>query len=212
MPGHNRRMPAKQMPLEGGEPECFALHAWVDESVLVDGPGPGAYVLGAVVADPTSCDGIRDKLRALRRGREPRLHWQTEQPRRRTLIADTVAAMDLAAIVVVGTPVARTAQERARRCCLDRLLFELDQLGVEQVWMEARTDRLNRADLRLVDAARRKGAIPGRLRVDHARPLDEPMLWLPDSVAGAVSASHRGKLSWLATIQQTVTMIRLDLA
>lgn len=57
-----------------------------------------------------------------------RLHWVAESAKRRDLIAETVAALGVVAIVVVGSPVHRQKQERARRCCLERLLYELDQL------------------------------------------------------------------------------------
>ncbi|ONI68756.1 hypothetical protein BWI15_37935 [Kribbella sp. ALI-6-A] len=53
--------------------------------------------------------------------------------KRRDRIAAVVGKLDIAAIVVVGTPMTRTKQERARRCCLERLLYELDDLGVREV-------------------------------------------------------------------------------
>lgn len=44
----------------------------------------------------------------------------------------------------------------------------------------------------MVDALRTRGVIPKSLRLDFERPRNEPMLWVPDVVAGAVSASHAG--------------------
>lgn len=91
--------------------------------------------------------------------------------------------MDIAAIVTVGSPMERSKQERARRCCLERLLYELDQFGVSEAWLESRTAVQDRRDLRLVDTARRKRLISHSLQVSFARPAGEPLLWLPDAVA-----------------------------
>ena len=168
------------------------------------------YVLAAVVADPLECDVIRDKLKDLRRGRQPRIHWSSEDPRRKSRIVTAVADLDVAAIVAVGTPVEKSKQERARGCCLERLLFEMQQLEVSQVWLEARTESLNRRDRRLVEALRGRRMITSALRVDIGYPLAEPMLWLPDAVAGAVTAARRGEARWLAAIEQLVTIIDLD--
>jgi len=65
----------------------------------------------------------------------------------------------MAAVVVVGTPVARKKQERARRICLERLLHELGRLGVECVWLEERTKSLNSKDHQMVIALRRSRTI-----------------------------------------------------
>src|SRR5690242_9902456 len=92
----------------------FALSAWVDESIVVTREGIGGYyTMAATVADPATCEDLRDQLRALTVGRSGRLHWANE-----------------AAVVVVGSPLVGSKQERARRCCLERLLHELGVFGV----------------------------------------------------------------------------------
>ncbi|MDX6295712.1 MAG: hypothetical protein QOH50_4787 [Kribbellaceae bacterium] len=107
----------------------FTLSAWVDESVIVGWDGrPGVYTLAAVVADSANCDDIRDRLRALTLSRGGRLHWVDESSKRRDVIAAAIADIDLAAIVTIGSPMDKTKQERARRCCLERLLYELGLL------------------------------------------------------------------------------------
>ena len=42
--------------------------------------------------------------------------------------------------------------------------------------------------------------ITAAIRVDTAMPGDEPMLWLPDAVAGAVAADRYGRPEYLALI------------
>ena len=83
----------------------------------------------------------------------------------------------------------------------------LEQLGVSQVFLEARTQTLIRRDREQVANLVGKKLITSALRVGIARPLEEPMLWVPDAVAGAVGADRLGNSEWLDTIRDSVTEI-----
>lgn len=170
------------------------LHAWVDESVHTASGAltEGIYLLAATVADPEVCEPIRDELRRLLPGRLRRLHWRDENPRRRRIIAGALATLDVTHTVVVGAPIDPHRQERARRLCMERLLHELHRLGVGQVYAETRTPSLNRRDRDMLDALRQRHAIPESLAVEFIHPDNEPLLWLPDAVAGAVGMQRRG--------------------
>ena len=72
-----------------------------------------------------------------------------------------------------------------------RLLHELSGHEVNRVWMESRQDRLNRADLQIVNTMRTRKDLRRELRVEFARPLTEPLLWVPDAVAGAVAIAWK---------------------
>ena len=177
----------------GDPPAGFTLHAWVDESMKQQsGQMEGMYLLAAVVGDPATCEPARDALRELVRKQGGRLHWRQEEAPRRAKIAAAIGTQDLACIVVVGVPIAPRRQERARRKCMERLLFELERIGVSHVWLEARSTLLNRRDVELVDALRANGALVTRTRVEHSLPDDEPMLWAADAVAGAVARARQG--------------------
>lgn len=191
------------------ETEAFSLHAWVDERMDVDlDQDEGTYILASVVCDPSGCDPVREALRSLLQGRQRRLHWRDESGPRRTKIAVAISAMDLAAVVVVGVPMANRRQERARRICMETLLPTLEQeYGVSQVFLEARTQSLIRKDHEQVANLVGKKLITSTLRVDNARPLEEPMPWVPDAVAGAVGADRLGNPEWLDIIRHTVTRI-----
>lgn len=167
------------------------------------------YVLASVVADPAACHAVRETLRSLTIQRGGRLHWRDEDRKLRDRIAHAVADVDIAAIAVVGSPIDNARQERARRCCLERLLFELGDLAVNHTWLEARAPAQNSKDLRLVDTARDRGLIPTEMRVDFAGPREEPMLWLPDAVAGAVTASELGQPGWLEIMRSVVQTINI---
>lgn len=59
---------------------------------------------------------------------------------------------------------------------------------------------------------RRAGHVPLDLGYAFARPKDEPLLWLPDTVAGAVSLAldDEGDESYLATLGPRVQVLRLE--
>jgi hypothetical protein len=193
------------------EPGAFALHAWVDESMRVHPDDHGTYILASVVCDATECEPVRDLLRSLLHGKEPRLHWRDEDSRRRTKIAAAIGSIDMAAVVVIGVPMAKRRQERARRICMETLMPALDELGVTRVFLEARTPSLVTKDRQQVANLGGKKLISKSLRVTSARPLDEPMLWVPDAVAGAVGAARDGDAQWLDLMRHTVTELEIAL-
>jgi len=99
----------------------------------------------------------------------------------------------------------RSKQERARRCCLERLLFELEQFGVTEIWLESRRATQDRRDMRLIDSARDKRLVSQSTAVNFARPTGDAMLWIPDAVAGAVTAAILGESRWLTAMSEVIT-------
>lgn len=79
----------------------------------------------------------------------------------------------------------------ARRKCMERLLLQLSEDGVSQAGSNrevcCRTGRTKRW---LRPCAQQEW--PSRVYGSIARPLDEPMLWIPDPVAGAVASAKKG--------------------
>jgi len=168
------------------------LHAWVDESIHLDARPSGIYVLAATIGRTgMELDGMRETLRTLVPSRQDRLHWHTESDVARGRIIDAIASMNLVQLVVARVHVDPRRQERSRRKCMERLLFELSDRNVSEVWLEGRGTALNRRDAALVEALRGSRRISSEIRVDFARPLNEPMLWVPDAVAGAVALARK---------------------
>ncbi|MFT4187772.1 MAG: hypothetical protein QM621_04250 [Aeromicrobium sp.] len=99
--------------------------------------------------------------------------------------------MDLVHLAVV-TPADGKRQERARRKCLERLLRELNHRGVTHAWIESRPGHLDAEDRAMVAALIGAHVIPTSFRVGFIRPLDEPMLWLPDAIAGLAADQRAG--------------------
>ncbi len=173
---------------EGGPAQ---LVAYVDESMLelTDGTGM-AYFLAAAVIYEASLAPTRANLRALLLGREPRLHWTKEFSRRKSLIMRTVSTAEVECVVVVGSMARRRQQERARRQVMKHLLWELDQMDVRWATLESRGAAADRRDLAVVGGLRNGRHLSRRLAVNHEQPIQEPLLWIADAVAGA-AGDHR---------------------
>lgn len=183
------------------------MRAYVDESVREQ--SPGYYVLAAVVVNDDGIDAVRSTLRGLLMPGAQRLHWHDEREDARASLVKAVGSLDLPALAVVSTPMRRSRQERARALCLTRLLWELAQLDVPAVTVESRQNR-DRHDASTIGAARRAGRAHTALRFDHQRPRDEPLLWLPDLVAGAVAVAYAGQAEYLAPLGPRITVIEVE--
>jgi hypothetical protein len=183
----------------------------VDESMRFT-PDASLYLLAAVIADPEACDPARQALRPLKAKGERKLHWHSEGDPRRRKITSAIAVCNIESVVIIGAPVDKKKQERARAQCLEHLLWELDVWGISHVWVENRTQTLNQRDMKTVDRLRGRQIISNDLRLDMALPSEEPMLWLPDVIAGAVSCARGGETDeWLLTLEHQIYEIDLDL-
>ncbi|MGH3655042.1 MAG: hypothetical protein ACRDUA_00130 [Micromonosporaceae bacterium] len=178
-----------------GRANLVAWVAYVDESMRSPGDdAEGLYVLAAAMIEKKHLDAERHRVTrdlALR-GRLP-FHWRDEPEPRRAKAVYLVAQMPALHLVVVGLPLTPAKQERGRRQCLARLLHELDTAGVEHVWLDSRRPHDNRRDIRAVDGFRKQLLISPTLRVSHAYPAGdqaEPLLWIPDIVAGMITGGH----------------------
>ncbi len=186
------------------------LHAWVDESIHVRA---NLYLLAAAVttAAAEDLDTTRLRLRAMARRTRGRTHWNSEDERDRLRISRLIGDLPLTNIVVTATRIDPRRQERARRKCMQQLLHKLASGSVTQVWFESRDEIGNRRDLAMVANLRTTDALPPTLRVDHAKPLEEPLLWVPDAVAGAVAAAHDGRTLYRACFEDKLEEAMFEL-
>jgi hypothetical protein len=79
------------------------------------------------------------------------------------------------------------------------------------LWLESRAPALDARDLQAVNVFRIQSAMSPDLRVDHARPLDEPLLWVPDIVAGAMNAAVSGDDSFCVPLESLLTRYDIEL-
>lgn len=185
------------------------LHAWGDESIRSHGLDAPAYLLGASIVDTDDADDVRETLLLLRRhGRK--LHWRDLSDGERDTVSRTVSTLPALHIVVLAEGIDLRKQERARARCLERLSWTLEcEFGVTELTLEQRPATLMRRDRRMVDILKMRSTLSTDFRVEHGAPGDEPMLWLPDQVVGAVAEGIAGTPRWmahLATITQTVCL------
>lgn len=192
-------------------PDEFQLHAWVDESMRPKSDEERMYLLGAVVADPSRCNPARDALRETLPKGARKLHWTDMESRGKRKVTELVTGLDMAHMVVVGSPLDHRKQEHARAKCMERLLWELGQLEVTRVFLEARTKSLNDRDMKLVRHLRGKKSIPSTIRVDTALPSTEPMLWIPDQVLGAMGDAEANETMWLDQYQGAIERIDITI-
>ncbi|WP_140403324.1 hypothetical protein [Microbacterium oxydans] len=189
----------------------LVLQAWGDESYRTAGVERPSYLLGAAVADASRCEDMRARLQRLPR-RGPKLHWRNQDRRARDASIATIADFDAYHVVVIAAPVDSRRQERARALCLERLAWQLDGQGVQLLTLEARPLQLMQRDLRTVDALRGKRALPEGLRIDHAQPSEEPMVWIADQVLGALGEKMSGGRSdWFDAVSPSTTIERIEL-
>src|SRR4051812_37106587 len=102
----------------------------------------GVYLMAAVLVAPYEADRHRADLRALLLRRQPRLHWRDENDKRRAQLIEAVAALRPVGIVV-GAGLDPKRQERARRKCMETLLWELGGHHVVDVVFERRASALD---------------------------------------------------------------------
>lgn len=173
---------------------------------------PGTYLLAAAVFDTDTVDDARHAVATLAPGRHRKFHWRDEGVQRRAVAAGVVASLSALHFVTIGTPLDNGRQERCRRLCLCEILSELYLAGVTEVWMESRRPHQDRSDLRAVSGFRNQKRIGPSLRVGHALPAGpkgEPLLWVPDIVAGIVNGDHQG---YRAALRPVLNEIHVSLS
>jgi hypothetical protein len=186
--------------------------AYVDESMRQRRDGSGLYVLAAAVLPVEDVHEVRQIARSLGRGAR-RFHWRDAMDADRRKAAATVGELAAVHLVVVGVGLNNRRQERGRRQCMTQLLWELSGAGVGQVWFDTRRPAQNVKDIKLVHGLRSRRWIEKELRVEFVSAAAEPLVWLPDIVAGAVSAARgEGDEQYLRPLESLLTerTIQLD--
>ena len=181
-------------------------HAYVDESLIGNGPRPSVYILSAAIIAGAQIEQTRQAVAALKPKRAKKLHWRDEDPRSQARLVQAVSQLEVEHTVVVRVEMAGERQERQRRLCMERLLTELFRLGVTEVIFESRGAADDKKDMNLIRALRAKKAITASLRASHLPGPSEPLLWIADVVCGAVSEEQRGMDANFAGIKPAATM------
>ena len=185
-----------------------ARTAYADESSRVRAD---QYLLASVIVADQQADRHREALLRLLHRTQRRLHWRDESSKRRALLVSAVRQLPCTGAVVTATGVTPRRQERARRKCIERLLAELADQGITAVVFERRHEELDARDRAMVAALRRQRSVPAWLRVSWVAAADEPLLWLPDIVAGAASLAAAGDATYWEELAATFLVERFPL-
>jgi len=189
-----------------------APRAFVDETFREDSTA-GFYVLAAVVLGPSAQDEVTVGMLRLRgRRRMAKLNWsQMDHPQRKAA-ATQLAGADGLHVAVVGTPVPRRRQERARALCLTALVPDLHERGVQEILIEARTPELDRRDIETIRGVRFGLPRHTTLWARHVPGAEQPLLWAADIVAGAVRADHDGAGEYREILAERIHEIRVSMS
>jgi hypothetical protein len=165
--------------------------AYVDESLR---PALGLCVLVSAAIALAKADEARREVRAVLLPGQPRFHWRDETDAQRRRMLDAVTTVSPLARVFVCRARGRR-QDRARAKCILRMTWDLAQDGVDQVLLESRGDGNDKKDARTIGQAKRAGSASAALSFGFSRPHTEPLLWIPDALAGAAAAQAAGERS-----------------
>lgn len=178
------------------------MFAALDESTP-ELPNGIAYVMTGVVllADD---EGARRAARAvLSAERTKPFHWHREGPVARNAMIECLGELGAVAHVVVHSPTRRRQQEAARARALSLLVPELVAEGAGHLCIESRGTAGDLKDrIVVLDALNPIGG-SSAMTYDW-RTKDEPLLWLPDAVCGAVAdllLRAAGKMHYYARLQ-----------
>jgi hypothetical protein len=97
--------------------------AWPGTAVVDETRSDQRYYLAAVTVEDRRHDAIREAMLGLRLSGS-KFHWTKESDERRREIADVIAGLGLLHMVVMRLVDPDETDERARRKCLRRLLWD----------------------------------------------------------------------------------------
>ncbi|NKV32811.1 hypothetical protein GS921_24205 [Rhodococcus hoagii] len=179
------------------------MRAFVDESNCIRTETTQEYLIGAAIVSSEDCEAAREALRPLRLPGQIKPHWTDENPRRKRLITDAIAELGSMHVVVAHLSGRNRKTERYRRKCLETLYYELEEAAVLDVTLERRSDAQDKKDRAHIVSLQSKGWHPG-MRISHCRGGDDPLLWVPDAVLGAVNASLSGDTGYLEALRDSI--------
>lgn len=180
--------------------------AFVDES-LRQRPD-GLCVLAAVVA-PNDIDEGRDAVRSVLLPGQLRFHWKDENEGQRRRMLKAIEDMGVRSLVYVCRPVSMRRQARARALCVNALVWDLWTHEVDEVVFESRENHNDAKDRQTIIQAKKAKRAAESLIYRFERPDAEPLLWLPDAVAGAVSAAEAQEHRYLDLLRERITTRRI---
>ena len=164
--------------------------AFVDESSWVDGLTQ-RYLICATVLSAKDQEMLRPHLSKFLLPGQVKFHWSKESRARRLKVLELIATLENLVVVVSHVGEIRRNDERYRRKCLETLYSELEIESVANVVLENRSTRQDLSDRKHILALQSSGRFK-MIRMTHASGSSEPLVWISDSVLGALHAAETG--------------------
>lgn len=183
------------------------LVAYIDESSAYRPPNRQEYMICAAILDSQDLEQVREELRPLLLPGQVKLHWTDERNSRRRKIVETLSGIDSMQAIITHQSEVSKKTERHRRKCLEQMYFELSEMHVHSVTLESRQEAQNKRDLAHIVALQGQGQSVN-IRLQHVRGGDDPILWIPDAVLGALNSVHLGEEQYWEKLYEKVLLNR----
>lgn len=92
---------------------------------------------------------------------------------------------------------------------MEPFLTSVEEYGCSQLTLESRGPADDKRDRTLLDTMRAKKQSEA-LRLDHRPGPEEPLLWIPDALCGAIMAARVGDERWLEEIVGQIHLAEID--
>lgn len=183
------------------------LVAYIDESSARRPPRNQEYMVCAAILESADLDKVRAELRPLLLPGQIKLHWTDERTSRRRKIVETLSTIDSMQAVITHRSELSKKTERYRRKCLEQMYFELSSMDIQSVTLESRQEAQNRKDIEHIVVLQGQGQGAG-IRLQHVRGGDDPLLWIPDIVLGALNSVYLGEEQYWEQLHDKVILNR----
>jgi hypothetical protein len=173
----------------------MGLHAFVDESYR------NQYILCAVVVDSRDVAQVRQAMTALLRRSQHRVHMAKENNAAKRKILSSISSQPATAYLMTAG-LSGHSRRVARSVCLSNLTSQLATLKVDRLVIES-CDQ-DKEDLQVIgDELSLRGTVR-TMDINHLRPWEDPLLWMPDAVAWAYG-NERGQ--WRGLVLPIVSRV-----
>ncbi|MCG2800407.1 MAG: hypothetical protein L6367_17965 [Cellulomonas sp.] len=180
-----------------------AFRAFLDEASALRPADQQEYLVCAALIADAECHDVREHLRPLLLPGQIKFHWTDESERRRADIVARITELGPMSVVVSHLDSRRRRVERYRRKCLESLYLELVSMEVFDLTLESRSGPQDREDRAHIVALQGQG-LDRHLRIGHVRGGDEPLLWIADTVLGAINSAYLGRSRHIERLRSTL--------
>ncbi|TNC20820.1 DUF3800 domain-containing protein [Amycolatopsis alkalitolerans] len=141
------------------------------------------YFICVAIIDPAALAPARKRLSGLLLPGQRELHFKTEKPPRRRLLADRIAELPLATFIYETGRTPKT-EEQDRQRCLEQVVHDLVELDAHRMVLDSRDHRDKHDRATIYRALGQKTD----LTHTHLNSTSAPLLWIPDAVAWCYGA------------------------